>query len=230
MLSRFERAVERLVEGSVAGLFRLRVPPAEIGRRLERAMLDGRVASVGVMLAPNDFEARLHVEDAAAFAGWEDALCHELESWLAEVAFARGLTTVGSIRVRIVADSNVGRRSVRATARFEGRGAAPGDQSGDRPISPALRLLPLGHGFLALTLSGAVPKTVGRDDDNDLVLSHAEVSRRHARIDRHGQVWRVVDLHSTNGTWVNGGRISDATFGVGDEVAFAGLRFTVAPE
>lgn len=227
MLSRFEQAVERLVEGSVAGLFRLRVQPAEIGRRLERAMLDGRTASVGVVLAPNVFEARLHPDDAAAFADWEDALNREMESWLAEVAFARGLTTVGVIRVRLIADPGVPRRSVRATAGFERQvDAPPAERAGPR----ALRLLPVEDGFAPLRLFGNSPKTVGRDEGNDLMLPHPEVSRRHARIERDGFGWRVVDLRSTNGTWVNGERVHVAAVSEGDEVAFAGLRFAVGAE
>jgi hypothetical protein len=227
MLDRFERAVERLVDGSVAGVFRLRVQPAEIGRRLERAMIDGRVASVGAMLAPNLFEARLHPDDAAEFADWEDALCREMESWLAEVAFARGLTLVGAIRVRIVADQGVRRRSVRAAARFESRVVdLTVERSGPRPV----RLEPIDNDFSTLSLSGTVPRTVGRDRDNDLVLPHPEVSRRHARIELDWQRWRVVDLNSTNGTWINGERIETAVVSVGDEVAFAGLRFAVGPE
>jgi hypothetical protein len=226
MLDRFERAVERLVEGSVAGVFRLRVQPAEIGRRLERAMLDGRVASVGAMLAPNLFEARLHPDDAADFADWEEALGREMESWLAEVAFARGLTTVGAIRVRIVADQGVRRRSVRAAARFESRvDDLTVERSGLQPV----RLEPIDNDFSSLNLSGAVPRTVGRDRENDLVLPHPEVSRRHARIELDRQWWRVVDLNSTNGTWINGERIESAAVSVGDEVAFAGLRFAVGP-
>jgi hypothetical protein len=226
MLDRFERAMERLVEGSVAGVFRLRVQPAEIGRRLERAMLDGRVASVGAMLAPNHFEARLHPDDAAGFADWEEALCREMETWLAEVAFARGLTTVGAIRVRLVPDQGMGRRTVRATARFERRVADP---AGEGSETPPLRLAPIGNGFATLRLSGAAPRSVGRDGDNDLVLPHPEISRRHAwfELDRHR--WRVIDLNSTNGTWVNGERVTSEVVSVGDEVSFAGLRFTVGP-
>src|SRR5687768_5331141 len=124
MLARLERALERIVEGSIAGIFRLQVQPAEIGRRLERAMLDGRVISVGTSLAPNLYEVRLHPEDASAFAGWDEALSREMETWLAELAFARGLATVGSIQVQLVADASVNRRSVRAEGRFAGGAAA----------------------------------------------------------------------------------------------------------
>src|SRR5215216_2338161 len=144
MLARLERALERIVEGSIAEVFRLRVQPAEIGRRLERAMLDGRVTSVGTSLAPNLYEVRLHPEDAAAFTGWDQALSREMETWLAEFAFARGLSTVGPIQVRLVEDARVSRRSVQAEGRFAD-GAAPAEESlrPDREPSRPLRLLPM---------------------------------------------------------------------------------------
>jgi hypothetical protein len=228
MLARFERALERIVEGSIAGVFRLRVQPAEIGRRLERAMLDGRVTSVGTSLAPNLYEVRLHPEDAAAFTGWEQALSREMETWLAEFAFARGLSTVGPIQVRLVEDGSVGRRSVQAEGRFAaGAGLAEKSLRSDRELSPPLRLLPIDPGMSQVSLVSS-PVRVGRADDNDLVLADPEVSRHHARLELDAQGWRAVDLGSTNGTWVNGVRLNAATIDAGDEVAFGGIRYTVA--
>jgi hypothetical protein len=228
MLARLERAFERIVERGVAGIFRLRVQPAEIGRRLEHAMLDGRVTSVGTSLAPNIYDVRLHPDDASSFVGWEDALCREMETWLAELAFARGLTTVGALQVRLVEDANVGRRSVRAEGRFA-RGAFPPRASiqSARQAPQPLRLLPIGPGLPELALVSA-PVSVGRSDDNDLVLPDPEVSRHHARLEPDGQGWRVVDLGSTNGTWVNGVRVNEEIITAGDEVAFGGVRYTVA--
>jgi hypothetical protein len=228
MLARLERAFERIVEGSIAGIFRLRVQPAEIGRRLERAMLDGRVTSVGTSLAPNIYDVRLHPDDASSFAGWEDALCREMETWLAELAFARGLTTVGALQVRLVQDSNVGRRSVRAEGHFAGGVSSPRKLS--RPARQApqpLRLLPITSGVPDILLVSS-PVSVGRADDNDLVLPDPEVSRHHARLEPDGQGWRAVDLGSTNGTWVNGVRLNATIIAVGDEVAFGDVRYTVA--
>jgi pSer/pThr/pTyr-binding forkhead associated (FHA) protein len=69
---------------------------------------------------------------------------------------------------------------------------------------------------------------VGRADDNDLVIADLEVSRHHARLEPDGQGWRAIDLGSTNGTWVNGVRLDVATIAAGDEVAFGGVRYTVA--
>ncbi|MEA3374897.1 MAG: FHA domain-containing protein [Chloroflexota bacterium] len=45
---------------------------------------------------------------------------------------------------------------------------------------------------------------LGRDPRNDIVISHPQVSRRHARITREGDTWVIEDLDSTNGTFVNG--------------------------
>ena len=216
------------MEGSIAGVFRLRVQPAEIGRRLERAMLDGRVTSVGTSLAPNLYEVRLHPEDAAVFAGWDEALSREMETWLAELVFARGLSTIGPIRVRLVEDVSVGRRSVTAEGRFAGAAApAAPRRRPDQDLPRPLRLLPIEPGVPHLSLRSR-PVTVGRADDNDLVLADPEVSRHHARLEPDGQGWRAIDLGSTNGTWVNGVRLNAATIAVGDEVAFGASRYTVA--
>jgi hypothetical protein len=230
MLDRLERALERLVEGSIAGLFRLRVQPAEIGRQLERAMLQGRANSVGATLAPNLFEVHLHPEDAHAFSEWEDALCREMETWLAELAFARGLATVGPIEVQIAEDTAVPRRSVRARARFSPSEERPGNarQAVVREPPPLLlRPFDPDVSWQALT---SRPIAVGRAPDNDLVLADAEVSRHHARLEPNGAAWRVVDLGSTNGTWVNGARVDRAAIGPGDDIAFAGVRFRIAAE
>jgi ABC-type multidrug transport system ATPase subunit/pSer/pThr/pTyr-binding forkhead associated (FHA) protein len=48
---------------------------------------------------------------------------------------------------------------------------------------------------------------IGRDTSNDVVLSSPSVSRFHAQVERVGQRYRVEDLRSSNGTFVNGERI-----------------------
>ncbi|MBP6015392.1 MAG: FHA domain-containing protein [Candidatus Promineofilum sp.] len=53
--------------------------------------------------------------------------------------------------------------------------------------------------------------TIGRSAGNDLVLADAEVSRRHIRIVRRADGFAVEDTGSTNGTFVNGQRITHLT-------------------
>jgi hypothetical protein len=50
--------------------------------------------------------------------------------------------------------------------------------------------------------------TLGRDPGNDIVISDPQVSRRHARITRQGDLVMIEDVGSTNGTFVNGMRLT----------------------
>ncbi len=52
--------------------------------------------------------------------------------------------------------------------------------------------------------------SVGRDPANDVVISDPSVSARHARIFRQGAGYLVEDLDSSNGTFVNGQKITEA--------------------
>lgn len=45
--------------------------------------------------------------------------------------------------------------------------------------------------------------TIGRDPENAIVLESDSVSRRHCRIEKAKEDWFIVDLGSTNGTYVN---------------------------
>jgi diguanylate cyclase (GGDEF)-like protein len=50
---------------------------------------------------------------------------------------------------------------------------------------------------------GYAPVVIGRDPDSDLCINHFSVSRRHARILPGADGYRVTDMDSTNGTFVN---------------------------
>lgn len=227
MLGDFERGFERFVDAAIARGFRLQVQPAEIGRQLERALLDGTTTSVRGPLAPNAFKVSLHPDDAVVFDGWSDALCRELEGWLAELAFRRGLVTVAPMHVAIEANPRVHRRSVRASALFL-EGVRDGATTKDSQ-HPALSLAPI-DGVRRTLLRAVSRASIGRTVGNDLVIDDARVSRRHALLEwAHGE-WRVSDLGSTNGTWVNGQQVRLARLDDGDELELGGQRFRVCLE
>ncbi|HET7041526.1 MAG TPA: FHA domain-containing protein [Gemmatimonadales bacterium] len=52
---------------------------------------------------------------------------------------------------------------------------------------------------------------IGRAEYNDIVLPDESVSTQHAKLQRREGVWVLVDLGSTNGTFVDGERISEET-------------------
>ncbi len=49
--------------------------------------------------------------------------------------------------------------------------------------------------------------TLGRGSGNDHVLTDTSISRRHARLQRLPHGWLLIDLQSSNGTWVNGDKV-----------------------
>src|SRR6478735_12841722 len=70
---------------------------------------------------------------------------------------------------------------------------------------------------LIVTEKGGQPKrldfekdeiTIGRVPGNDVILPKGNVSKRHSRVVRQDGRFFVVDLKSTNGTYLNGRRIT----------------------
>jgi hypothetical protein len=93
-----------------------------------------------------------------------------------------------------------------------------------RSVNPPIDLLPL-------WARGPVTR-VGRAEENDVVLDSPLVSRRHARIEREGDLYRVIDQGSAYGTYVNDRRVEEAPLRVGDVIRFAdrAFRFSGAAE
>jgi predicted component of type VI protein secretion system len=70
------------------------------------------------------------------------------------------------------------------------------------------------------------PLRIGRAPGCELLLSDASVSRRHAELLHLDGEWVLRDLRSTNGTTVNGWRItSEVVVRPGDHVSFGNLDF-----
>ncbi len=85
-------------------------------------------------------------------------------------------------------------------------------------------------GEVAFALTGS-PLLIGRDEGADIRVDEPLVSRAHARIERRGASYFVLDLGSTNLTRVNGEPVRERELRDGDEVRFARARcrFVAAP-
>jgi len=70
----------------------------------------------------------------------------------------------------------------------------------------------------------ASPLLIGRDEGADIRVDEPLVSRAHARIERRGESYFVLDLGSTNLTRVNGEPVRERELRDGDELRFARAR------
>jgi FHA domain len=71
---------------------------------------------------------------------------------------------------------------------------------------------------------------VGRDPGCDVVVADGSVSRRHAKIQRRGETYTVVDQGSANGTFIDSQRVAEVALRNGQELRFGAIAFTVELE
>jgi hypothetical protein len=194
-LQSFENGLERMVEGVFSRGSRSAIRPVELGRRLLREMDDHRSVDVkGRRIVPNAFVITLSPRDHAGFADIDEALNAELCETAREYARAEGYHFMGNVTVEMQVDNDMkpGRFTVASRMKEAGGGAGVGSL-----VLPSGERVPLGQRVV----------TVGRLPECPVVVSDANVSRRHCEIRPAGTGYVVVDLGSTNGTKVNGLRI-----------------------
>jgi adenylate cyclase len=86
-------------------------------------------------------------------------------------------------------------------------------------------LVPVGGGDTIPLLKPTL--TVGRRESCDIVLRFANVSGQHCQLSLENGYWFVQDLHSQNGTKVNGHRIVRKRLDPGDMLSMAKHKYTI---
>jgi len=217
-LKGFEKRLERMVEGTFARIFRSGLRPVELGRRLVREMDDNRSVDVrGRTVVPNNYTVELSESDHDRFAEVSDTLERELAEAAREHARDEGYVFMGPVSVHL----DVSERQHTGAFQITGR-----MREGSGGVGAGSLLLPTGE-RLGL---GEKVVTVGRRPESTLQMADPNVSRNHAEIRPSGNGWVVVDLGSTNGTRVNGARVSSHDLTEGDEISFGNtvVRFVAS--
>lgn len=82
-------------------------------------------------------------------------------------------------------------------------------------------------GSLTFRVRPGAVKTVGRAQRADFVVDAALVSRLHCRLEAGDEGLDVIDLESTNGTYVNDRRVERARLSTGDRLRVGRVELTV---
>ena len=90
------------------------------------------------------------------------------------------------------------------------------------------KLVILNQGMTGRTLELNVERTtVGRVEENTFQIADASVSSRHAEILLHGTDIVIKDLNSTNGTFINGEKISESPLKPGQTLRFGQVELKI---
>ncbi len=193
------QSLERRLERMVEGVFTRRasnIRPIELGRRLIREMDDQRSVDVkGRRIVPNEFTIHLSPADHTGFADIEDALRTELIEAAREYAREEGYHFMGPVNVTLRVENSLkpGRFGIASQLR-----QAPGGTPVGALVLPSGERVELRERKVVL----------GRMNECDVTLSDQNVSRRHAEVRPSGGSYVVADLGSTNGTILNGERLT----------------------
>jgi hypothetical protein len=216
-------------------------------------MRDSRVKGVHRFYVPNDMSFGVHPDDFARWGQYADRIADELVEMLAHEIKLNRWTVAGdgNLRVRIGKDDQArpgrptfkasirtgrlepidnGERTPRdrhapgATVRLESARTVPDVRQGKPvPSTSAWRLEISGRP--AINLGSEL--LVGRSRGCRLRLSDPRVSGQHARFAMVAGNVTLIDLASTNGTFVNGRRIDSATLHEGDTIRFGSTQAAI---
>ena len=257
LIGRFEKGLDRAVNGAFAKAFRSEVQPVEIASALRREADDkAAVVSRDRTVAPNTFVVELGRADHERLGEWGQALGSELSAAVHDHARQQRYAFVGPVTVTFeeAPDLDTGVFRIRSSTGHApggpppGPAGDPGAYAGAHPGAqgyPGGAELPLppppapGPGpsggppppsSASLDVDGRIHRlaaavtVIGRSTDADIVLDDAGVSRRHAEVHLIDGRARVIDLGSTNGTFVDGERVHAGNLTEGSTITVGRTR------
>lgn len=210
-LSSFESRLERLVEGAFGRTSKRGLQPAEIGRRLIRSIeIERRVGLRGIV-APNSFSVTLSPRDFEEFEGFSATVCSEFELLVTEHCSQHNYRLPGPVTVALTQDESY----------------KPNTFSIDAEFHEDINFMAGGSLLLPNGVKVPVDKqsvTIGRMPGSSIVIDDPKVSRQHAQVYVDQDRVILTDLGSTNGTYVNGLRVTRTELKGQDEITIGSSR------
>ena len=175
-----------------------------------------------------DFVVNLNAKDYAAFADIEKHLTRELAEAATQFAEKNDLKHSAPISVILRVDDaiKVGDFSIINESQPERTSDVLATQKNSIARQPLVATAPLIEAVLVMQNGERIvletdSLKIGRQATCRIVFNDSNVSREHAQMRRTADGWKLLDLGSTNGTKINGVKISEEQLLVnGDELSF----------
>ena len=175
-----------------------------------------------------DFVVNLNAKDYEAFADIEKHLTRELAEAATQFAEKNDLKHSAPISVILRVDDaiKVGDFSIINESQPEGTSDVLSTQKNSIAMQPLVATAPLIEAALVMQNGERIvletdSLKIGRQATCRIVFNDSNVSREHAQMRRTADGWKLLDLGSTNGTKINGVKISEEQLLVnGDELSF----------
>lgn len=198
LLDNFEKGLERAVNGAFAKTFKSGLQPVEITAALKRELeTNAAVVSRDRILVPNNFTVNLASGDYQRMLQLGPALNDQLIQLVQQHATRQGFQFAGGISLVLIENQRMSDGMVQVTS---------STVQGAVSWTP---VLDIGGKRYPITSSRTV---IGRGSDADITIDDTGISRQHVEVLWDGSRAQARDLGSTNGSTLNGSRLTKAPF------------------
>lgn len=195
-LDRFEKGLERVVNGAFSKTFKSELQPLEIASAIKNQMdAHASVVSREKILVPNHYVVSLSPADFSRLRALGEHLLEELNAAANRHAVKQKYQFASALKIDIKTDSALVLGQLEVT---------PNMVKVDVEWIPALEAN-------GLRFVLAKERTVvGRDASADIAIADTKLSRQHFEVIWDGRSARLRDLGSTNGTRLGAQRVAEA--------------------
>ncbi|AGL02239.1 FhaA domain-containing protein [Desulfoscipio gibsoniae] len=231
--SELEGNLEKYIEGFFKDKFGSGgLQPVEIAKRLAREMRDCRRAGLKDIFVPNRFEIFLGSVDFTAVNPLIDRLSAEMTEYVKNKAAEKKYTMLGSVAVSFIEQQDLLQGQMLIKSYFD---ESVEEEQKPETVEDTMRFTPLrgvvdepsrNETVLLEVVEGALAgkrftldssqAVIGRGEICDICLPDNSISRRHAALSRTGRHFVIKDRSSTNGTYVNGVKVTERELVDGD--------------
>jgi hypothetical protein len=200
----------------------------EVARHLANEVIGAtKKDSEGHHYAPDQFTLSIHPHETGELKRSPPEIQLDLAFQLRNVLEENGYLFIREPHVSLATDPTLKKGEVRVITWHSSEPGETGELLKEGLPVPIDRTQV--RGFLVVQGLGHFPLDksmvrLGRQPENDLVLDDPHVSRRHAEIRAESGSFKIVDMHSTAGTRVNGRLVGEHTLRPGDVIKLARIE------